>query len=454
MPYIFIIALLLCQACLGQTPEFAGVWKGELKFGGNSLPFIIHVEQDLEGLSAHAESPNQGVKNIPTKVQVNGDSIHFDIKGGILVRGKLLDGKIDALFIQSGIKIPFVMYRVQVDDQAKSNVKVRSQEPIKPYPYDTLAVRIPNKIDGIDLAGTITFPKGEGKYPAVILVSGSGPQDRDESLFGHKPFKVLADYLTKKGIIVLRYDDRGVGNSSGNFENSTIEHFSKDAVAAFQYLRGFEKVDVNKLGIIGHSEGGLIAYLLAGQALPNLSFIASLAGPAISIDQLMVEQLYAIGKASGMNQIQLEQARRINEKNFAIVKSNLSTEKAYESLVYNMGLTMDGQQMDAMKGELMTMLSPAYRYFLRIEPEHFLPKIYIPVFAAFGQLDVQVPPATNMSSLQQLLAPNSKTNIKEYKGLNHLFQRAETGLVQEYMDIEHTIDDAFMAKLSSWINNL
>lgn len=453
MQYIFLIVFLMCQACLGQTLSLEGSWEGELKFGGASLPFIIHVQEDNNSWIAHADSPKQGVKNIPTKVRVKGDSVFFDVSGGIQIKGVWKAAEIDAVFQQSGVQIPLLL-KFSNTTTPKVVRNTYPQEPKAPYSYDTLDVRIPNTMDGVELAGTITFPKGEGKFPAVVLVSGSGPQDRDEQLFGHKPFKVLADYLTKQGIIVLRYDDRGVGKSTGSFAQGTIEHFSKDAVSAFQYLHSFEKVDSNKLGIIGHSEGGLIAYLLAGQGLPHLSFIGSLAGPSVAIDELMVDQLYAIGKASGMTEPQLEQAKQINATNFKIAKSDLKTEEAYQALVKNMGLAIQGNQMQEMKSELMSMLTPAYRYFLRIEPEKYLPKIYIPVFAAFGKLDVQVPAARNAFNLKKYLSPNTKSVIKEYEGLNHLFQPAKTGLVQEYAEIEKTMDESLLKDLSQWIKSL
>lgn len=318
------------------------------------------------------------------------------------------------------------------------------------YPYDTLEVVFTNAYDDVQLAGTLSFPKKVGKYPAVILLTGSGAQNRDEEISGHKPFKVITDYLTQRGIVVLRYDDRGVGKSTGQFDNSTIGDFSKDALAALAFLKKQNQVDARKIGFIGHSEGGLIAALLAGQNMRDLSFIMSLAGPAISIDQLMVDQLYAIGKTSGMSEPALEAARRINEKNFAIVKGDLNNREAYKGLMENMKMVPGFTE----HADLLAMVSPAYRYFLRIEPEKYLKKITIPVFAAFGSLDVQVPSTRNLESLHRLLPRNPKSVLKEYEGLNHLFQQAQTGRVAEYAEIKETFNERVLSDMADWITNL
>ncbi|GGH21840.1 alpha/beta hydrolase [Sphingobacterium alkalisoli] len=324
------------------------------------------------------------------------------------------------------------------------------QLPAAPYQYDTLEVVFTNTYDDVQLAGTLSFPADKGRHPAVIMLTGSGAQNRDEEMAGHKPFKVIADYLTRRGIVVLRYDDRGVGKSKGQFDNSTIGDFSKDALAALAYLKKQDHVDVHKIGFIGHSEGGLIATLLAGQNVRDLSFIVSLAGPAISIDQLMVDQLYAIGKASGMSDPALEAAREINEKNFAIVKSDLNNQEAYQALMENMKMVPGFKETP----DLLAMVSPAYRYFLRIEPERYLKKIKIPVFAAFGSLDVQVPATRNLESLYRFLPKNLKSVLKEYEGLNHLFQQAKTGQVTEYAQIKETFNERVLNDVADWITAL
>lgn len=451
--FILLLAVLM-QSCIGYSQLYQGTWQGDLNIGATTLPFVLHLKYIDGQWNVTADSPNQGVKGIVGQATTKEDSLFVSLQGGIQIRG-LLFGKdtIKADFNQNGLKLPLTLQR-QGDVEEASKPLLRPQTPKPPYSYDTLDVKFQNNYDNIPLMGTLTFPKGGGQYPAVVLVTGSGPQNRNEELFGHQPFKVLADYLTRHGIVVLRYDDRGVGQSGGVFETSTIENFSKDAIAAFEFLKQQKQVDPQKVGIIGHSEGGLIAQLLAGQHVLDLSFIVSLAGPSISIDKLMVQQLYAIGKAEGMTELSLEIAKRINVKNFEVIKGGLDTKEAYDALLRNVGITSSNAQNTEIRTELLTMLAPAYRYFLRIEPEEYISQIKIPVFAAFGSLDVQVPANSNLKSLFDLLPKHPKTVLKEYEGLNHLFQPAKTGKVAEYMQIEETIDPQVLQDLTVWIKGL
>ena len=455
MRYTLVCLVLIFNSCLGFSQnKLEGTWVGNLNFGSTELPFVIHINKQDNGWKATADSPKQGVKGIPAQMTIKQDSIFIDIQGGIQVQGvQTNDSTLTTVFSQAGVKVPLILKRGAENLNEKHALK-RPQTPIPPYGYDTVDVKFKNEFDKITLAGTLTSPRGNDKYPAVILLTGSGAQNRNEEIFGHQPFKVLADYLTKNGIVVLRYDDRGTGESEGVFETSTIEDFSKDAISAFNFLKEQRQVDVNKIGIIGHSEGGLIAQLLAAQAVPHLSFIATLAGPAISIDKLMVEQLYAIGKAQGMSETNLAAARKINEKNFQIVKSDLNETDAYQALRDNMKEVLGGRENEQTRRELLTMLAPAYRYFLRIEPERFLPQIHVPMFAAFGSLDVQVPANQNLKSLFDLLPKNSKTMLKEYPELNHLFQKAKTGSVSEYAQIEETFNEEVLEDLANWIKGL
>lgn len=454
MKATIFLFFILFQSCVGFSQSYEGQWAGDLRFGGTTLPFVLNILHQEGKWSVTADSPKEGAKGIPGKMELRGDSLSVQLQGGIHVQGVLLGmDTIKAEFFQSGVKLPFLLIRQNSSGQPIEKLN-RPQTPQPPYSYDTLDVRFKNDYDDIVLGGTLTFPKKAGKYPAVVLLTGSGPQDRNEELFGHQTFKVIADYLTRQGIVVFRYDDRGVGESGGVFETGTIEDFSKDAIAAFKFLKKQKQVDIHKLGFLGHSEGGLIAQLLAGQSLPDLSFIISLAGPAISIDKLLVEQLYAIGKAGGMSAFNLEIAKQINIKNFEVVKGPLNTEDAYNALMKNMGITTANERNAPLRKELMTMLAPAYRYFVRIEPEKYLPKITIPMFATFGGLDVQVPPDSNLKSLFDLLPKNTKTVLKEYEGLNHLFQHAKTGQVSEYAHIEETISEVVLKDITNWINKL
>lgn len=452
MKGILFLVFLLFQSCFGFSQSRTGVWQGHLRFGSATLPFLIHLIQDDGVWRVTADSPKQGVKDIQGEVTMKEDSLYIRLQGGIEIAGTFVgEDTIESIFKQSGVELPLKL--IHERSLNKSGIVIRRpQAPHPPYGYDTLDVSVLNSYDNISLAGTMTFPRKKGRYPAVVLLTGSGAQNRNEELFGHQPFKVLADYLTKQGIVVLRFDDRGVGQSGGVFETSTIENFSKDAISAIDFLKKQKQVDPKRIGVIGHSEGGLIAELLAGQRLPDLAFIVSLAGPSISIDKLLVEQLYAIGKASGMSTEKLAKAREINRRNFAIVKGDLNTTDAYQALVQNMEIEIGSRQDNQLRKELMTMLSPAYRYFVRIEPEKYLSKITIPMFAAFGSNDVQVPANVNLKSLFDLVPNHPRTVLKEYEGLNHLFQTSKTGQVSEYSEIEETISEVVLKDMADWIN--
>lgn len=434
--------------------NFAGSWKGMLKVGNSNLTFVIHLSEEAGLWKAIADSPDQGAFGIPAQAHINGNGIEVVIHGGITYIGKIeKENIIGGEFQQGAFRARLDLTKTE-DISTANKVKIsRSQRIVPPYNYDTVDVNFRNKYDDVLLSGTLTSPKQKGKFAAVVLVTGSGPQDRNETLMGHEPFRILSDFLTKNNIVVLRYDDRGVGLSQGSFINGTIENFSKDAMAAIDFLKKRPNVDPNKIGIIGHSEGGLIAELLAGQKLPSLSFIVSLAGPAIPIDSLMVSQLYRIGKVAGMSDLALAHAQEINRKNFEIVKSNKPHKEAMAMILDNMKI--DPAQLNSTsKLELETLLLPSYRYFMRIDPIPFIKKITIPVYAAFGSLDVQVPAEQNLNSLKSNLPTNPKTVLKEYEGLNHLFQKASTGAVSEYEHISETINNEVLLDLVKWIHAL
>jgi esterase/lipase len=453
MKYIGLLLVLLLQSCMGFSQELIGSWSGKLDFGTQKLTFVVHIAHENGQWTATADSPDQGAFGIPFQIQVEGDSVFLNNPQGIKLSLLIISqDKLQGQFSQSGMKIPVILARTAKDVLTKKVLPFQTPKP--PYSYDTLDVVFPNKYANIQLAGTLTFPKEKGKYPAVILLTGSGQQDRDETLFGHKPFKVLADYLTRNGIIVLRYDDRGAGKSEGSFEASTIDDFSKDAISALEFLKQQKNVDINKIGILGHSEGGLVANLLAGQGIPNVSFIVTLAAPTVPIRDLMIEQLYSVGKAEGMSEFQLAMAKEINKKNFDVVKSELNTDEAFSQLKKNMNIMEESSQNEAIRKEMLMMLTPAYRYFVRIDPTDFIKKIYIPVFGAFGTLDVQVPSTLNLRGYYDHLPRNSKTVLKEYDGMNHLFQKAKSGRVVEYGQLEETINEQVLKDIASWIKGL
>src|SRR5690606_33734583 len=251
--YIFLIVLL--QSCLGYGQKFVGTWKGELKAQGVALPLVFHLEH-ASVWKGTMESPAQGNAKLPVSaIHIEQDSISIAVASiGLTYNGKLLsDGVIEGVVSQNSMTFPMRLLKAE-NTLAKRR---RPQLPEPPYSYDTVDVTFSSEYDDVKLAGTITRPRKGEKLPAVVLVSGSGPQDRDETIMGHKPFKVIADYLTKQGVVVLRYDERGIGASTGNYPKSTIGDFSRDVIAAVGFIQKQERVDPARVGIIGHSEGAL-----------------------------------------------------------------------------------------------------------------------------------------------------------------------------------------------------
>ena len=404
--------VLSAHAQVNPTTALEGSWSGKLKVGAMSLTLVLHLEQAEGYVKASLDSPDQGAKGIPTsKEYLSDDSVALKIESiGATYRAKLKDGKLDGTFSQSGMTFPLEMTK------GVTEVK-RPQEPKAPYPYETEEVIFKNEVDGATLAGTITWPvgydKNAKKKPMVLLfVSGSGQQNRDEELMNHKPFLVIADYLARQGIASLRYDDRATGKSTGgDVKNATSEDFARDAAAGLEFLRS--KKAFSKVGILGHSEGGTIAFMLGAQK--KVDFIVSLAGPSIKGDTLLAAQSNRILSFSGM-------------------PANVTVEK------YR-------QTASAAK-------IPWLDWFTNYDPTDNIRQTRCPVFALNGNYDCQVISSLCLPAFQKLLPPSKKNLIKEYPGLNHLFQHSTTGLPTEYGSIEETISPEVLSDIAAWIKQL
>jgi len=450
--FLFLIFLFSCS--LGISQSFEGNWKGVLKVSGMDLPLIFEFKYNGEW-EGTMQSPKQTTNKFPlSNIRAEGDSIFVELSQmGVKYAGKINSDRseIHGTFKQAALTTDLTLIKVTEEQAAQASIYKRPQRVNPPYSYDTTDVTFENTIDKVTLAGTLTKPKEAGKFPAVVLVTGSGPQDRNETLMGHEPFKVLADYLTKNNIIVLRYDDRGVGKSKGDFSKGTTGDFGKDALAAVNFLRKQIKVDPMRVGIIGHSEGALISTILAGQETSGLNFIISLAGPAIKMDSLMLLQNEAVMKSQGKSITQDE--LKLIRKNYEIMASDLSGEEAFDAILNNMK-SVPGKQNAEEADQLGALVTPWFRYFIKIDPIPFIKKIKIPVYAAFGGKDVQVPAVPNMESLKTNLPKNKKSEVKVYPNLNHLFQNAKTGAVNEYSEIEETLSTELLEDITKWIKAL
>jgi pimeloyl-ACP methyl ester carboxylesterase len=332
----------------------------------------------------------------------------------------------------------------------------RPQEPKKPYPYDEEEVGYENKRDGVKLAGTLTLPRGKGPFPATLLITGSGPQDRNESLLGHKPFLVLADYLTRQGIVVLRVDDRGVGGSTGSVPDSTTENFAADVTAGIEFLKTRKEIDPKQIGLIGHSEGGLIAPMVAAQN-GDVAFIVLMAGTGLTGEEILYLQGALILKAGGASAEQLAKQRATQEGMFKILKEEkdpaTAEKRLHEELSRNLTEEAKKKSEQAIAAQIKRANTPWFRYFLTLDPRPALRKVKCPVLALNGENDLQVPATENLREIEAALKAggNKDVTIVSLPKLNHLFQTSETGSMSEYAKIEETIAPVALKTIGDWI---
>ena len=335
----------------------------------------------------------------------------------------------------------------------------RPQEPKTPLPYSSKDVTFVNEVAGITLAGTLTLPKGKGPFPAVVLVTGSGAQNRNEEILNHKPFLVLSDYLTRSGIAVLRYDDRGVGQSGGKFDGSTTSDFAYDAQAAYNFLARTKKINKERIGIIGHSEGAMVAPMVAASD-SSVKFIVLRAGPGIPIDQLMLKQTEVSSRFAGISEEEIAVSLELNRKFYDILLNEKDDERAkiqIEQIVQDHLNSMPSEISTQISNELpqltKTMLSPWFRYFINFNPEHFLKQINCPVLAINGSKDSQVSAIENLDGIRKSVKETHNKNVYTYimPDLNHLMQHCESGSVNEYIKIEETFSEEVMKIIADWI---
>ncbi|MCI0697608.1 alpha/beta hydrolase, partial [candidate division KSB1 bacterium] len=333
----------------------------------------------------------------------------------------------------------------------------RPQTPQPPFPYVVEDLTYDNPAAQIKLAGTLTLPRATAPVPAVILVSGSGPQGRiEEGLYA-----VLADHLTRAGIAVLYVDDRGVGKSTGNFATATIEDFANDVLAGIAYLKTRKEIDAKKLGVIGHSEGGLIAPMCAAKS-SEVAFIVMMAGPGVTIEEILYEQAALTARVQGAKEDAIAQNRKTLEKIFAILKTEkdpAAADKKLAELAAAEVAAAPEAQKKALEASLSTNFkmtnSPWFRFMLTFDPRLVLRQVKVPVLALNGELDLQVPPQQNLPEIAKALTASGNKNFKTVTlpKLNHLFQTAQTGAVSEYTKIEETIAPAALTLITEWIAN-
>ena len=433
-----------------KASDIDGDWLGTIDTGMGKLRLVLHISNTNQGLAATWDSPDQNAKGLSvTSIVRSGTSLKFEMKG----IGGAYEGNISSdldtftgTWTQLGKSLPLAFERMK---KAVEWDRSRPQNPSRPYPYREEDVKYKNPAANIELAATLTIPSGTGPFPAVLLISGSGPHDRDETVMGHKPFLVLSDHLTRKGIEVLRADKRGVGNSGGTYSDAVMADFASDADAGVAFLKTRTEVDPHKIGLVGHSEGAIEASMSAVHN-PDVAFIVMMAGPGVRGDQLLPEQLKLIEQASGKSPEEVEKDLATQRKVLAILEKEKDDAVREKQLREN----LKGKVPDAQIGmQIKAVDSPWFRGLLEYDPAVTLGQIKCPVLVLNGEKDLQVPPEQNLPPIRKALESAGNTNfeVDELPGLNHLFQTSKTGAVSEYSEIEETISPVVLEKIASWI---
>jgi hypothetical protein len=476
---IIILAFGAPHRLLAQAPRAAKPpegeaqwWKGSFEVGGAKTDFVVvfRAAGQAGQYAATIDIPVQGAKDLAlTDVVLTATELRFALPpppGAAATAKAVFELKRDAdgkaasgTLKQHGLTLPTHMERV-TEDEARAVGPPRPQTPKPPFPYTQREVTYENPVDQTKLAGTLTIPQGAGPHPAVILITGSGAQDRDETIFGHKPFLIIADHLTRRGIAVLRVDDRGVGGSSGSTAESTTKSFANDVISGLKFLKKQPEIDPQRIGLVGHSEGGVIAPLVASKS-KDVACIVLLAGSAIPGDKLLGIQLAALSRAAGMPADLVEKQTTAQQRIFELMAQD-ADEAALRGAVRELVKLQlaegskpdDAAQLDAATEAGVKQLSaPWMRFFLKYDPRDALRKVKCPVLALNGSLDLQVPPKDNLPEIERALreAGNGDVTVKELLGLNHLFQEAKTGLVLEYATIEQTIAPVALDEIATWL---
>jgi hypothetical protein len=457
------ILFFLLLSFSGFSQNIKGVWYGEINISGMQLGFIMHISNENDTFKTLLDIPMQNAMGIPMSSTVFNDNelIVLSKELGGEFKGKFSNEEFTGTFSQNGGIYPFNMSK----EVKAIKEQLRPQEPKPKFNYKIEEVTFENKADNVKLAGTLTLPKGKGPFQAVVLVSGSGPQDRNEEILGHKSFWVLSDYLTNNGIAVLRYDDRGVGESTGDFSTGTTEDFARDAKSAVDYLMGLKRINKTKVGIIGHSEGGTIAPIVAGDPRNKVGFIVMLAGTAILGSEVLVKQQKLISIINGEDEEEVVSNSQMSIALFQFLQENLESESLKIDMEKFIGDYMVENNTKLPKGfsseQMSKVLIEAYatpwmKYFLFYDPQYAFLNTKCPVLALNGSNDLQVTPKENLSLFKQLAERSGNENVTtiELPGLNHLFQHCETGSPSEYGDIEETMSPEVLEIMKNWIKEL
>lgn len=431
---------------------------GTIDVGTMTLEYYAVLSRGDDGeYSGTLDIPVQNTRGVALAgVEVDEDRVAFSLPAvGANWSGTIIGGeRMACSFEQGGASLPCTMQRITAEQLAAATAPPkRPQHPQPPFPYDSEEVSYENAAAGVKLAGTLTLPRADGPFAVALLITGSGQQDRDETIMGHKPFLVMADHMTRRGIAVLRVDDRGVGGSTGTIEEATTEDFAGDVLAGVEFLSTHPRIDPRRIGLIGHSEGGLIAPMVATSS-NRVAFVVMLAGPGVPGAELLVEQVGAVAQATGADATKVAEAKA---KQREIIDVIIEVEDRKEAEARLQVLLRKDDPSGGTPGPqvgLQVLLSPWFRWFMKHDPRPVLRKVKCPVLVLNGELDTQVLAQQNVPEIEKALkaAGNRRVSVHRLPGLNHLFQTATTGGVDEYERIEETFSPAALDLIASWID--
>jgi pimeloyl-ACP methyl ester carboxylesterase len=436
-----------------DTSGFVGDWAGTLTVGSTDLRVVFRLRTNADGrLTGTMDSPDQGATGIPIgRILVDADTLRLAVPsiagrfaGVLRDSAQVLDGQ----WVQGGRPLPLRLERTENAPTVR-----RPQEPTLPLPYASETVTFRNEAAGVTLAGTLTRPQTEAPVPGVVLVAGSGPSDRNATIMGHKPFLVLADALTRRGLAVLRFDERGVGQSGGTQEGATTADLSGDVEAAVEALARREGVAASEIGIIGHSEGGLIAPMVATRT-DDVAFLVLLAAPGLPGDAILANQLERRIQRQGANRRTRALQRGTQDRIFEVLKQDADSAEIASQLERIMVQAQGISGEAVIEREIQRLMDPWLRFFIRHDPRPVLRKVDVPVLALAGEKDQQVAPDTNQAAIAEALnaTDDSTVTVRTLDGLNHLFQTAESGAPSEYGRIEETFAPTAIDVIADWID--
>ena len=475
--YFTLGLIITCDVAFAQS--ICGNWQGDLEVQGTVIPVIFHISKDSTGkFSATFDSPSQQAFNLTcSDVIIKEDSLFLLMKmiGGSYT-GRLAEDKkfLTGTWYQGGASFPLIV--TKTSDVVIIKEIRRPQTPKPPFPYRSEEVEYDNTDKTIHFGGTFTVPLPEPGveyfrapiYPTVLLITGSGKQDRDETILEHKPFAVIADYLSRHGIAVLRVDDRQTGKTTGDFSSSTTADFAKDVEAGIDYLKTRKEVDIHNIGLLGHSEGGMIAPMVAAKRV-DVKFIVLLAGPGVNIIDLMEQQSIDVAAAEGVSEKELEQFRPLYRELVSGILIEKDSAKAKQkaidifknwqkskppSMVKNTTGVTDENSLKAFTGTFVKQLNQAwFNYFIQFKPAEYLTRVTCAVLAINGEKDVQVSSKANLAAIKLVLetGKNSAFKTAEIPGVNHLFQHCKKCSVDEYGELEETFAPEVLDLIGKWI---